>query len=172
MAANDAKHNAGRREFLTNLTTTVGVAGAACAAYPFIKSLSPSADVRAESSTTVDLSDLNVGDEKTILWRGRPVFIRYRTPKEIKEARDVDLASLSDPEADADRVKNPNYLIVIAICTHLGCVPGEGGNYDGWLCPCHGSQYDSSGRVRVGPAPKNLAVPPYTFVDEHTVRIG
>lgn len=164
--------NADRRDFLNTVTNTFGAVGAACVAYPFIKSMSPSADVKAQATTDVDLSVLAEGEGKVVMWRGKPVFVKHRTPQEIKEARSVDVSELIDPQTDAERVKNEKYLVVVGVCTHLGCVPMSGGKHDGWLCPCHGSQFDGSGRVRRGPAPTNLEVPPYTFLDETTIRIG
>lgn len=164
--------NTNRREFLTDLTVTFGAAGAACAAYPFVKSMSPAANVKAQATTTVDISDLEEGMSKTIVWRGKPVFIKYRTQKEIDDMRAVNVSELRDPQTDAERVKNEKYLIAVGVCTHLGCVPMDGGNFEGWLCPCHGSQFDASGRIRRGPAPTNLEVPPYEFLDETTVKIG
>ena len=161
-----------RREFLTSLTTTFGAAGAACAAYPLIKSMSPSADVEAQKFVEVNLSEIAEGDTKRVIWRGKAVFIRHRTAAQIKEAEEGDATATIDPETDAHRVKKPEWLITIAHCTHLGCIPLYGGKYGGWTCPCHGSQYDISGRVRRGPAAKNLEIPPYTFLDDATVKIG
>ena len=113
------------------------------------------------------------GQSVTITWRGKPVFVRHRTEKEIEEARSVPLSDLPDPQTDADRVEKPEWLIVVGVCTHLGCVPlGYQGDYDGWFCPCHGSHYDTSGRIRRGPAPLNLLVPEYVFLDDSTIRIG
>jgi len=169
--AKDTK-TSNRREFLTDLTITFGAAGAACAAYPFVKSMNPAANVKAQATTTVDISDLEEGMSKTVVWRGKPVFIKYRTPREIEEMRGVDVSALPDPQTDAERVQNEKYLVAVAVCTHLGCVPIDGGNYEGWLCPCHGSQFDASGRIRRGPAPTNLEIPPYTFLDETTIKIG
>jgi len=140
--------------------------------------LNPAADVLALSTTEVDLSPVEVGQSITVVWRGKPVFIRHRTPKEIEEARDVNLNDLRDPQPDKARVEKPEWLVVIGICTHLGCIPlgqkpsDPRGEFDGWFCPCHGSQYDSSGRIRKGPAPRNLDVPTYTFVNDNTIRIG
>ena len=134
--------------------------------------------VLALASIEVDLSQIDVGSAIKVVWRGKPVFIRHRTEKEIEEAKDVDISTLIDPETDAERVKEVQWLIVVGVCTHLGCIPlgtadGEPrGEYDGWFCPCHGSHYDSSGRIRKGPAPKNLVVPTYTFLTDSTVKIG
>ncbi|RMF11245.1 MAG: ubiquinol-cytochrome c reductase iron-sulfur subunit [Alphaproteobacteria bacterium] len=162
-----------RRDFLYVASGAFAAVGAAAAAWPLIDQMNPSADVLALSSIEVDLSAIDVGQSVTVLWRGKPVFVRHRTPKEIEEARAVDLASLPDPQADEDRVQKPEWLIMVGVCTHLGCVPiGERGDYDGWFCPCHGSHYDTSGRIRKGPAPKNLEVPEYVFLNDTTVKIG
>jgi ubiquinol-cytochrome c reductase iron-sulfur subunit len=167
-----------RRDFLTLTAIAAGVVGTGIAVWPLVNSMNPSADVLALSSTEVDLSPIEEGQSVTVIWRGKPVFVRYRTPREIVEAQDVDITELRDPETDAERAPDPQWLVMIGICTHLGCIPkgqkvGEPkGDYDGWFCPCHGSHYDSSGRVRRGPAPKNLAIPPYQFLDESTIKIG
>ncbi|MDP6787046.1 MAG: ubiquinol-cytochrome c reductase iron-sulfur subunit [Rhodospirillales bacterium] len=167
-----------RRDFLLVTTSTVGAVGAALAAWPFIDSMNPAADVRALASTDVDIAPIEVGQSITVVWRGKPVFIRHRTPKEIEESAAVALDDLPDPQTDADRVQRPEWLIMVGICTHLGCIPlgqrtGEPkGEYGGWFCPCHGSHYDTSGRIRKGPAPSNLAVPTYAFIEDATVRVG
>ena len=162
-----------RRDFIVIAATAFGAVGAAAAVWPFIDQMNPSADVLALSSTEVDLSQIAVGQIVTILWRGKPVFVDHRTAKEIAEARKDDSADLRDPQKDADRVKKPEWLIAIGICTHLGCVPlGHEGEYGGWFCPCHGSVYDTSGRIRKGPAPRNLDIPPYTFLNDTRIRIG
>lgn len=162
-----------RRKFLTDMTTAFGVAGATCAAVPFVKSMSPADNVKAMASTEVDLSDVAEGESKTVIWRGRPVFIKHRTAAEIAKVHaDDTAATLLDPAKDETRVKDEKWLVTMAVCTHLGCVPMEGGNYGGWICPCHGSQFDASGRVRRGPAPSNLDVPPYEFLDATTIKIG
>ena len=140
--------------------------------------MNPSADTQAEATLEVDLSTIAEGQSKTFTWRGKPLFIRHRTSEEIAEADSVDLNVLPDPQADTERVQNPQWLVLIGICTHLGCVPkGQSpndykGDYDGWFCPCHGSHYDTSGRIRQGPAPTNLEIPSYTFVDPTRIRIG
>ena len=164
-----------RRDFLyiaTGAVTAVGVAGAA---WPLIDQMNPDASVLALSSIEFDLTGIEEGQSVTIKWRGQPVFVRHRTPAEIEEARATPLNELKDPQTDEERTKpeHEQWLIMIAICTHLGCVPvGESGEYDGWFCPCHGSVYDTSGRIRKGPAPKNLVVPPYEFISDTQVRIG
>ena len=139
----------------------------------FLGTLSASADVLALAKVEVELGAIPEGKNVVIKWRGKPVFIRHRTPAEIEEARQVDWKVLRDPQSDEDRVKKPEWLVVIGVCTHLGCVPlGQQGDYAGWFCPCHGSHYDTSGRIRSGPAPRNLEVPVYQFVSDTTVRIG
>ncbi|MEQ8388655.1 MAG: ubiquinol-cytochrome c reductase iron-sulfur subunit [Alphaproteobacteria bacterium] len=167
-----------RRDFLTLTATAFGVAGAVAVAWPFVDSMNPAADVLALASIELDLSAIEPGQAITVKWRGKPVFIRHRTAGEIEAARAVAESDLPDPEADAARVKKPEWLIMVGICTHLGCVPlgqkpGQPkGEWNGWFCPCHGSHYDTSGRVRKGPAPKNLLVPDYSFVEDTLVRIG
>jgi len=167
-----------RRDFMNLLVNSVAVFGAAAVAWPIINSLNPSQDVLALSSTEVDISHVEVGQAITVKWRGKPVFIRHRTPEEIKAAETVDISTLRDPQTDQQRVEKPDWLIVVGVCTHLGCVPqgqkpGEPrGQFGGWFCPCHGSEYDTSGRIRRGPAPLNLAVPQYTFESDTLVKIG
>ena len=139
----------------------------------FLLSMSASADVLALASLEVDLSKIEVGQTVTVNWRGKPVFIRRRTPAEIEKEVAVDSGELRDPQADADRAQNPEWLVVVGVCTHLGCVPiSNAGDYNGWFCPCHGSHYDASGRIRKGPAPYNLEVPEYKFLDETKMIIG
>lgn len=167
-----------RRDFLMLATTAVAGIGAVAAVWPFIDNLNPAADVLAISTTEADLEPIAPGQRITVKWRGKPVFVAHRTDEEIARARADDHAELIDPEPDAERVQRPEWLIVVGVCTHLGCIPlgqtasDARGDYGGWFCPCHGSHYDSSGRVRRGPAPKNLVVPPYTLQDDGTVRIG
>ncbi|KAG6429311.1 hypothetical protein SASPL_107360 [Salvia splendens] len=139
----------------------------------FVLSMSASKDVLALASLEVNLSSIEPGTTVTVKWRGKPVFIRRRTEEDIKLANSVDVASLRDPQEDAVRVKNPEWLVVIGVCTHLGCIPlPNAGDYGGWFCPCHGSHYDISGRIRKGPAPFNLEVPTYTFLDENKLMVG
>eukprot|EP00741_Cyanophora_paradoxa_P005717 tig00000940_g5541.t1 len=138
-----------------------------------ISTMSASADVLALASVEVDVSSIPVGQNVTIKWRGKPVFIRHRTAAEIAEAGAVNISELRHQETDAQRAQKPNFLIMLGVCTHLGCVPlGNAGDYNGWFCPCHGSHYDISGRIRKGPAPLNLEVPPYKFTSDSTVLIG
>lgn len=164
-----------RRDFVTLTATGVAAVGTACSMWPLVDSLNPAADVLALSSIEVDLSNVAEGQSMTVKWRGKPVFIKHRTDAEVQEAKAVLLSELKDPEKDAARVKpeHEKWLVVIGVCTHLGCVPiGGQGEYDGWFCPCHGSHYDSSGRIRKGPAPKNLEVPPYAFISDTKIKIG
>jgi ubiquinol-cytochrome c reductase iron-sulfur subunit len=148
--------------------------GGAAAVWPLIDQMNPSADTLALKEIEVDVSSIAPGQQITVEWQKKPVFIRRRTPEEIKEAQDVPLDELKDPQADSARVQKPDWLIVVAICTHLGCIPSKDmkGEFGGWLCPCHGSQYDTSGRIRKGPAPNNLAVPAYKFLTDTKVQIG
>ena len=167
-----------RRDFLHLTTISIGGIGTAAFIWPFLKSMNPAEDTLALGSTEVDISDISVGQAITVKWRGKPVFIKRRTSEEILEAKDVQIDSLPDPEKDIDRVQKDEWLVVLGVCTHLGCVPlgqkmsDSKGEYNGWFCPCHGSHYDSSGRIRKGPAPENLAVPPYKFMNESTIKIG
>ena len=162
-----------RRNFLYITTGTFAAAGSATLVWPFVDQMNPDASVKALASTEVDLTPILPGQSITILWRGKPVFIRRRTPEEIAEAQMVKLDQLPDPQGDEERVQNPEWLIMVGVCTHLGCIPlGQKGEYNGWFCPCHGSHYDTSGRIRKGPAPKNLEIPQYVFLDENTVKIG
>ncbi|MGE0752506.1 MAG: ubiquinol-cytochrome c reductase iron-sulfur subunit [Variibacter sp.] len=165
-----------RRDFLYIATGAVGAVGLAAVAWPLISQMNPDAStIAAGAPIDVDLSPITEGQVIKVFWRSKPIFISHRTAKEIKEAQDVNVSSLPDPQPDSARVKqgHDQWLVVIGICTHLGCIPiAHQGDYDGWFCPCHGSQYDSSGRVRRGPAPLNLAVPPYTFVSDTKIRIG
>lgn len=142
-------------------------------ALKFILSMSAAADVLAMASLEVDLSGIEEGQTVTVKWRGKPVFIRHRTTDEISEAENTDITGFRDPQTDAERVVDPKYLVVIGVCTHLGCVPIAGaGDYNGWFCPCHGTHYDVSGRIRKGPAPYNLEVPEYRFLDDdHTKAV-
>ena len=135
--------------------------------------MNPHASVKALATTEVDISKIALGKTITVLWRGKPVFIRKRTQEEISKAQNVKLEELKDPQKDEDRVKKPEWLIMTGVCTHLGCVPlGNKGDFGGWFCPCHGSHYDTSGRIRKGPAPTNLEIPKYEFVDKNTIKIG
>lgn len=167
-----------RREFLYIATGALAAVGAGVATWPFIDQMNPAADVLALSALEVDISKIAVGHGTTVKWRGKPVFIKHRSPEEIEAARDVALSDLRDPAPDELRVQRPEWLIVVGICTHLGCIPlgqketDPKGDFGGWMCPCHGSHYDTSARVRKGPAPRNLEVPGYQFLTPTLIRIG
>ncbi|HJQ57503.1 MAG TPA: ubiquinol-cytochrome c reductase iron-sulfur subunit [Vineibacter sp.] len=169
-----------RRDFLFIATGATAAVGTAAAIWPFLNNMNPAADTLALASIEVSLNGIEVGQAIKVSWRGKPVFIRRRTAEEIKAARDVNMKDLPDPEDDAKRVQKgkDEWLILVGVCTHLGCVPlgtaqGETkGDYKGWFCPCHGSHYDTSGRIRKGPAPKNLEVPLYTYLNDTTIKIG
>jgi len=177
-----------RRDFLYVATGTAAAVGAAAVAWPFIDQMRPDASTLALASIEVDVSRIEPGMSVTAKWRGRPVFIRNRTPQEIEAAKEVPLVELKDPLArnaniasdapatDIDRSAGEgreNWLVMVGVCTHLGCVPlGQAGDFGGWFCPCHGSHYDTAGRIRKGPAPENLAVPTFSFISDTTIRIG
>jgi ubiquinol-cytochrome c reductase iron-sulfur subunit len=190
-----ASHSAedpNRRDFIVIAAQAFAAVGAAVALWPFIHQMNPDASTQALASTEVDLSPVKDGQAITVMWRGKPVFIRNRTPDEVKAAKAVKLADLKDPLArneglpesaratDENRTKagKENWLVMVGICTHLGCIPkgqsmGDSkGDYGGWFCPCHGSHYDTAGRIRLGPAPANLAVPPYEFLSDTQIKIG
>jgi len=161
-----------KRDFMVLAASATAGIGAACAGYSLIASMEPADDVRAMSSTEVDISGIAPGQEKRVTWQGKTVFVRHRTPEEIKEAEADDKKQMIDPATDASRVKagKDEWLVLVGICTHLGCIPNR--VPEGWFCPCHGSHYDDSGRIRQGPAPKNLAVPPYKFISDTKIMIG
>lgn len=187
-----AAHEPARRDFLVLAAGAFAAVGAAAALWPFIDQMNPDAGAEAQASIEVDLAPVAEGQAITVLWRGKPVFIRNRTKEEIAAAANVDIADLPDGEArndalpanspatDQNRVKagHENWMVLVGICTHLGCVPkgqrpgDDKGAYGGWFCPCHGSHYDTSGRIRRGPAPRNLEVPPYEFVSATKIKIG
>jgi ubiquinol-cytochrome c reductase iron-sulfur subunit len=167
-----------RRDFITLTATAMGGVLAGSIAWPFIQSMNPAADTLADSTTEVNLAPILQGAALTVIWQGKPVFVRHRTPKEIQSAQIVPLSDLPDPQDDKVRAERPEWLIVMGVCTHLGCVPlGQKqteprGEFGGWFCPCHGSHYDTSGRIRKGPAPTNLVVPPYKFSSDTVLKIG
>lgn len=170
-----ASDDPSRRDFIHIAAVAAAAAGGAAVLWPFIDQMNPSADTLALASVEFDLSKVLEGQQVTIKWRGKPLFIRNRTPKEVAEAVKDDAAPMKDPAKDADRVKagKAQWLVLIGNCTHLGCVPTfGGGEYGGWFCPCHGSVYDTSGRIRKGPAPLNLVVPEYSFLSDTKVKIG
>jgi len=176
-----------RRDFLYIATGAVGAVGAALAVWPFIDQMNPDAGTLALAEVEVDVSQVAEGQSITAKWRGKPVFIRQRTAKEVEDGKNVTMADLKDPvsrnanlpsdadASDANRaaVGKEQWLVMVGVCTHLGCIPlGQSGAYDGWFCPCHGSTYDTAGRIRSGPAPENMAIPPFEFISDTTVRIG
>lgn len=180
-------HQGTRRDFLYYATAGAGAVATGAAVWPLINQMNPSADVQALASIRVDISGISEGSQLTVLWQGKPVFVRYRTPEEIEEARSVEVDTLPDPIAwnenlndgapatDENRAldEEGRWLVQMGVCTHLGCVPlGESGDFGGWFCPCHGSHYDTSGRIRRGPAPRNLPIPVASFVDEETIQLG
>ena len=167
-----------RRDFIKLSAMTLGGVGAASLVIPFISSMNPGKDTLALASTEIDLAPLEEGQSLTVIWRGKPVFIKHRTKKEIEDAKNTSLTDLIDAEEDSVRVQNDKWLVVLGVCTHLGCVPlgqkvsDTKGDFGGWFCPCHGSHYDTSGRIRKGPAPLNLEIPPYKFVSDDIIKIG
>ena len=162
-----------RRDFLFTATYAVGAVGVGATVWPMIDQMNPDASVKALATTEVDISTIELGKTITVLWRGKPVFIRRRTQEEISKAQNIKLEELKDPQKDEDRVKKSEWLVMTGVCTHLGCVPlGDKGDFGGWFCPCHGSHYDTSGRIRKGPAPTNLEIPKYEFIDNNTIKIG
>ena len=175
----DNNPHASRRDFLAIAGPAFAAVGGAMTLWPFISQMNPDAGALALSSTEVDLAPVKEGQAITVQWRGKPVFIRNRSKKEIEEAKAVALRALPDPESDASRTKKgaEQWLVLVGVCTHLGCIPkGQSigdvrGEYGGWFCPCHGSHYDTSGRIRQGPAPRNLEVPPYAFTDDKKTKI-
>ncbi|ERT03190.1 ubiquinol-cytochrome c reductase, iron-sulfur subunit [Sporothrix schenckii ATCC 58251] len=159
--------------FMVGTLGALSAAGAKSTVQEFLVNMSASADVLAMAKVEVDLTTIPEGKNVIIKWRGKPVFIRHRTESEISEANAVNVQSLRDPQADSDRVQKPEWLVMLGVCTHLGCVPiGEAGDFGGWFCPCHGSHYDISGRIRKGPAPLNLEIPQYEFPEDEKLVIG
>lgn len=188
MSAAGHDSDVNRRDFLYIATGAAGAVGAAAALWPFIDQMRPDASTLAQSSIEVDVSSLQPGSSLVVKWRGKPVFIRNRTPDEVKAAQDTPIAELKDPVArnanhasdapatDIDRSAGEgkeNWIVMVGVCTHLGCVPlGQQGDFGGWFCPCHGSHYDTAGRIRRGPAPTNLEVPVYSFMSDTRIKIG
>lgn len=170
-----------KRDFIFIAAGAVAAVGAGATAWPFVDQMNPAADTRALSTTEVDLTAIEIGQQIKVMWQGKPVFVRHRTANEIAAAQRDDYASLKDPQKDAERIAQDDgqpgraeWLILQANCTHLGCVPTfvQGSSFGGWFCPCHGSDYDTSGRIRRGPAPANLPPAPYVFLTDTSVRIG
>ncbi|MDF3414858.1 ubiquinol-cytochrome c reductase iron-sulfur subunit [Sulfitobacter sp. M57] len=185
--SNAEDHEGTRRDFLYYATAGTGAVAVGAAVWPLANQMNPSADVLALSSIRVDVADLEVGSQLTVKWLGKPVFIRRRTPEEIEAARAVELSDLPDTGAENENLpagssaedvnrtldEAGEWLVMMGVCTHLGCVPlGDAGDFGGWFCPCHGSHYDTAGRIRKGPAPTNLPVPVAAFVDDTTIKLG
>ena len=169
----DKSQKKNRRDFLFTASYTIGAVGLGATIWPLVDQMNPDSSVKALATTEVDLSQIEPGKSITVLWRGKPVFIKRRTPEEIADARKVNLSELKHPEKDEDRAKNSEWLVMLGICTHLGCVPlADKGEYNGWFCPCHGSHYDTSGRIRKGPAPVNMEIPKYEFDNNNPIKIG
>ena len=162
-----------RRDFLSMTATAMGAVGLGVVAWPFVNSMNPAADTMALATIDVPLTGIAKGQTKTVMWLGKPVFIRHRTDEEVQAMRQTNLHELIDPIMDQERFRNPEWLVVVGVCTHLGCVPTERKQEGGWVCPCHGSIYDASGRVTKGPAPNNLPIPPHQILEEgKLLRIG
>lgn len=179
-ATSDQPVDKQKRDFIFLATGAVAAVGAGSVAWPFVAQMGKAADTLAAGSIEINLSGLEEGAQLKTLWRGKPIFVRHRTAKEIAEAESVDVASLPDPQTDNERLLakpdgqlDPKFLVMVGVCTHFGCVPvAEAGDYDGWYCPCHGSHYDTSGRIRKGPAPKNMEIPPYSYISDTVIKVG
>lgn len=169
-----------KRDFIYLATGAAAAAGAAAVAWPLVAQMGKAADTLSAGSIEIDLSRVAEGQQLKMLWRGKPVFVRHRTAEEIAEAENTNVEDCPDPQADGDRLipdlngnLRPQYLVMVGVCTHFGCVPvGENGDFGGWYCPCHASHYDTSGRIRKGPAPKNMAIPPYQYISENVIKVG
>ncbi|ATQ66461.1 MULTISPECIES: ubiquinol-cytochrome c reductase iron-sulfur subunit [Methylosinus] len=171
--SNATKAEPHRRDILFLATGAGAAVAAGAAVWPLIAQMNPDASTLALASTELDISAIALGQIVTVKWRGKPVFVRRRTKQEIEAAQNVNLAELPDPQPDSARVQKPEWLVVVGVCTHLGCIPtGHEGEFNGWFCPCHGSTYDTSGRIRSGPAPSNLEVPQYAFLTDTKIKIG
>ena len=170
----------GKRDFIYIATGAVAAAGGLSVAWPMVAQMGKAADTLAQGSIEINLAGIAEGQQLKMLWRGKPVFVRHRTAAEIAEAEAVDVSKLRDPQTDNERLipnpsgnLDPKYLVMVGVCTHFGCVPvGEAGDFGGWYCPCHGSHYDTAGRIRVGPAPKNLEIPPYEYISDSVIKVG
>jgi ubiquinol-cytochrome c reductase iron-sulfur subunit len=170
----------GKRDFIYLATGAVAGLGAVSLAWPFVMQMDKAADTLAAGSIEINLDSLEEGQQLKTLWRGKPVFVRHRTAAEISEAVNTDISDCPDPQLDSERLVagpdgkvNPKFLVMVGVCTHFGCVPvGEAGDFDGWYCPCHGSHYDTSGRIRKGPAPKNMEIPPYEYLSASVIKVG
>ncbi len=177
---NPTAEDLNRRDFIHIASGAAGAGAMAALAWPLVSQMGPAADTLAAGSIEIDLAKVDEGQQLKTLWRGKPVFVRHRTAAEIAEADAVPLSDMIDPQTDTERLVpdlegnlRPQYLVMVGVCTHFGCVPvGEAGDYDGWYCPCHGSHYDTSGRIRRGPAPLNLEVPSYAYISDTVIKVG
>ncbi len=169
-----------KRDFIFIATGAAAAAGAASLGWPLVAQMGKAADTLAAGSIEIDVSKVAEGQQLKMLWRGKPVFVRHRTAKEIAAAEATNVAECPDPQPDSERLipkadgsVDPRFLVMIGVCTHFGCIPvGEAGDFDGWYCPCHGSHYDTSGRIRKGPAPKNMEIPEYTYISDTVIKVG
>ena len=169
-----------KRDFIYIATGAVAAAGVASVAWPLVAQMGKAADTLALGSIEIDLTKIEVGQQLKMLWRGKPVFVRHRTAAEIAEAVNTDISKCPDPQTDEERLVpdtngnlRPEFLVMVGVCTHFGCIPlGEAGDFDGWYCPCHGSHYDTSGRIRKGPAPTNMEIPSYAYISENVIKVG
>lgn len=180
----DGHHHAddapNRRDFIHIATGAAAAAAAGAVVWPLVTQMGPAADTLAAGSVDIDLSKVAEGQQLKVLWRGKPVFVRHRTAEEIAKAEAVEAVDLIDPQTDTERLRpdmegnlRPQYLVMVGVCTHFGCIPvGEAGDFEGWYCPCHGSHYDTSGRIRKGPAPLNLEVPTYEYISDTVIKVG
>lgn len=176
----DGLEDEGKRDFIFLATGAAAAVGGAALIWPFVAQMGKAADTLALGSIEINVSNIPVGSQLKTLWRGKPVFVRHRTVEEIAAAESVDVSALPDPQTDIDRlvpngegVVRPEILVMVGVCTHFGCIPvGEAGDYDGWYCPCHGSHYDTSGRIRKGPAPTNMVVPTYSWTTADVIKVG
>ena len=170
----------GKRDFIFIATGATAAAGAGLLAWPLVSQMGKAADTLAAGSIEINLANLAEGQQLKMLWRGVPVFVRHRTAAEIAEAENTDISKCPDPQTDAERLVakpdgtvDPRFLVMVGVCTHFGCIPvGEAGDFDGWYCPCHGSHYDTSGRIRKGPAPKNMTIPDYQYISDTVIKVG
>jgi len=169
-----------KRDFIFIATGTAAAAGAGLLGWPLVAQMGKAADTLAAGSIEINLANIVEGQQLKMLWRGKPVFVRHRTAKEIQAAEATNVADCPDPQEDSERLiakpngtVDPRFLVMIGVCTHFGCIPvGEAGDFDGWYCPCHGSHYDTSGRIRKGPAPKNMEIPDYTYISDTVIKVG
>jgi ubiquinol-cytochrome c reductase iron-sulfur subunit len=176
----DHSEEPSRRDFIYIATGAAAAVGAGAVAWPLVTQMGAAADTLAAGSIEIDISKVAEGQQIKALWRGKPVFVRHRTAKEIELAESVDVSELKDPQTDAERFVptaegaiNNKILVMVGVCTHFGCIPvGESGDFEGWYCPCHGSHYDTAGRIRKGPAPKNLPIPEYTYISDTVIKVG